>query len=95
MTDYKQQGLFDRFKVERADHKPLDEAERLFVLRYDKDDPWGAACRASLLEFADRIEAVGYQPLAADLRAQVHMAVMRIDEARAAVPPTAPAVLPL
>lgn len=69
--DYKKQGLFQRFTYARADGKPLDEGERLYTLRYDKDDAWGDACRATLRDFAKRIEALGYKPLAQELREQI------------------------
>lgn len=86
MTDYKSQGLFQRYAFERKDGKPLDAGEEVFQLRFDKDDPWGEACRAALRDFCDRIEKVGYRPLADDLRARITAAEERNMAARSMRP---------
>lgn len=67
MADYKKQGLFDRYHLERADGRELDPTEKTFTLRYDKNDEWGAACRTALRDFAEKIHALGYVKLAGDL----------------------------
>jgi hypothetical protein len=84
VTDYKDRGLFQKYDYERADGKPLDEGEQQFSLRYDKDDPWGEACRQTLKDHADRIEKLGYAPLAADLRARIAAVEEDIAQERAA-----------
>ena len=81
--DYKRQGLFQKYAYERADGKPLDDTEAVFALRYDKDDAWGAACRASLRDFADRIEKLGYVQLAHELRSRISAVEARIAEIHA------------
>lgn len=83
--NYREQGLFQRYNYERADGKPCDLEEQLFTLRFDKDNEWGAVCRATLRDFADRIEKMGYVQLAADLRA-------RLDDVTAHI--TAPSATP-
>lgn len=85
--DYKTLGLFGRYNYERTDGKPLDEGEQLFALRFDKNDAWGATCRATLKEFCDKLDKIGYQPLAQDLRARVAAVEERI---KASNPPAAP-----
>ena len=89
-TDYKSEGLFQRYSYERTDGKPLDRGEQLFALRYDKDDPWGEACRQTLRDHADRIEAIGYEQLAAELRQGLVDVERRIAAARAVQPAPEP-----
>lgn len=82
MSEYKKIGLFQKYYYERSDGKPLDAEEKLFTLRFDKDDPWGEVCRETLRDHADRIEKLGYNQLAQDLRNDIAEVEARIAEAR-------------
>lgn len=81
MTDYKNAGLFHKYRIARKDGAPLDQGERHFCLRYDKDDTWGRTCRVTLREFAERIRAQGYSTLADDLTKSLDEAEQRLSDA--------------
>lgn len=60
MTD-KTEGLdFQRYAIERADHKPVDHA---IVLEFNDPNSWPA-----LRVWADTVEKDGYHELANDVR---------------------------
>jgi hypothetical protein len=79
---YKKMGMFQRFSVERSDGKPLDQEEKHFTLRYDKDDPWGAAARKALKVFAADVRKIGYEPFAEDLLAEIAQVEERHQQTR-------------
>lgn len=59
-------GLYGKYNVSKADGSPRDPNARYFVLRYDKDDAHGEACRAALATYAKHIKST-LPELAADL----------------------------
>ncbi|MBW4484907.1 MAG: hypothetical protein KME14_20420 [Tildeniella torsiva UHER 1998/13D] len=49
-------GLFRKYLLSKADGSELDPQAKYFVIRYDAAAEHGAAGRAALLEYADKIQ---------------------------------------
>lgn len=70
-SDYKKTGLIHgRYQVLKADGRPTSPDAKYFVLRYDKDDEWGKACRSALDHLAEQIKG-SYPQLARELHAEI------------------------
>jgi hypothetical protein len=55
---FKDLGILNKYRVSRADGTPVDEGAEYFVLRLDaggKDRRHVAACRAAVVEYANRV----------------------------------------
>jgi hypothetical protein len=65
-----EEGLYPKYRLARSDGQQIPEGARFFVLRYDEQNRWGAACRDAVKKFADEIEFVDPE-LAKELRADV------------------------
>lgn len=76
MSDYdidvrKKMGLLPgRYQVRKADGRAPSPEAKYFVLRYDKDDEWGRACRGALRDLCNRIRD-SYPLLSDELLAEV------------------------
>lgn len=77
-TEYKQRGLFQKYQTERADGQPLDPGERLFLIRYDKNDEWGRFWRKHLRDALPGLRDLGYQKLADDLLVEIEQIEARV-----------------
>jgi len=47
--------VYQKYIISRTDGKPVDPEARYFVLRLDKKDDWGRACRKAVMELARNI----------------------------------------
>lgn len=64
-------GLYQKYRVEKSDGSPTDPSAEYFVLRLDKNDAWGFACRRAILFLAyDEIIQKMYPKLADDIIAR-------------------------
>ena len=71
MPDSKSVGLYEKYRVDRVDGKPLG---RCIVLELKDPNSWNA-----LLEWADSVAIDGYENLAEDVRASVSHAMKAAD----------------
>lgn len=48
----KQNGLYQKYTVQKSDGTPIDPNAKYFILRYDKNDDFGKYSRRAIFEFA-------------------------------------------
>lgn len=78
----KRAGIYQKYVVTRTDGEDRPEAE-YFVLRLDKDDDYGRACRRTLLHHALQIKEM-LPVLSAELRTWVAETELELAQQRGA-----------
>lgn len=62
----RERGYYEKYNLSKKDGSPMDPKANYFVLRFDKNDAWGEACREAMKTLAVRVEDT-YPELALDI----------------------------